>query len=134
MNLTYTIQADTLLSRNQMKGSIMSLSEKTCIPCSGGTPTLNRKKVSEFLSKLSKGWEINTSGHLYRHCSFHNFREAVKFVNLVAKISEKEGHHPDLKIGWGYCLIEIWTHKINGLSESDFILASKIDNLDCMKS
>jgi len=108
--------------------------EMTCIPCSSDIPPLDKEKSTEFLKKLQKEWEIDDFGHLRRYYNFQNFQEAMEFANEVAKISEQEGHHPDLKIGWGYCTIEIWTHKINGLSDSDFFLAAKLDNLGCKTS
>jgi len=102
------------------------LNDKTCIPCQGGTPPLLPEVVSKLLLELGNDWVINESGQLYKEYKFNNFKEAMNFANKVAKIAEKEAHHPDLNILWGKCSISIWTHKINGLTESDFILAAKI--------
>lgn len=108
----------------------MSLSNQSCIPCQGGMPTLSKKESKNLLIELDKEWVINKEGHLYKEYIFNNFIDAMDFANKVADLSEQEGHHPDLKISWGKCSIEIWTHKIKGLSKSDFILASKINNIE----
>lgn len=107
----------------------MDLSGKTCIPCHGKTPPLNLEAANLLLVQINKAWIINSIGHLYRKFSFKNFGDAMNFANDIAKIAEQEQHHPDLSISWGVCAVEIWTHKINGLSESDFYLAAKIDKL-----
>lgn len=109
-----------------MKNSC-SLATKHCIPCKGGVQPLDRTESKKLLKQLQDEWEINSSGHLYRHYKFKDFLTAMKFANKIAAIAEKEGHHPDLTITWGSCSIEIWTHKISGLAESDFILAAKIE-------
>ena len=103
------------------------LINKTCTPCQGGVPPLSADAVEKFLRELKNDWVLNEREHLYKEYIFKNFMGAINFANKVAEIAEKEGHHPDLKITWGKCVIEIWTHKINGLTESDFILAAKID-------
>ncbi len=102
------------------------LIDKVCIPCQGGTPPLDRAMVEKFLAELGADWQINAAGHLYKEYVFDNFMQPLGFLNKIAKIAEHEGHHPDLTIAWGKCVVEIWTHKINGLTESDFILAAKI--------
>src|SRR5437870_209241 len=103
-----------------------NLINKSCVPCKGGTPPLDKAIANKFLTELGASWEINAAGHVYRQFKFENFMEAMIFANKIAEIAEKEGHHPDLAITWGQCGVEIWTHKINGLTESDFILAAKI--------
>lgn len=105
------------------------LAQKTCIPCQGGTPPLKPEIVQSLLSALSPGWHINPTGHLAKQLAFDNFMKPMALANQIATLAEQEGHHPDLTIAWGRCAVEIWTHKINGLTESDFILAAKIDNL-----
>ena len=105
----------------------MSLADKTCVPCRGGIPPLHATKVQELLAQLEKGWELNQDGHIERTYTFNNFAEALAFVNRVGAVAEIEGHHPDLYLAWGKCKIEIWTHKINGLTESDFYMAAKAD-------
>ncbi|MGX6959963.1 MAG: 4a-hydroxytetrahydrobiopterin dehydratase [Rickettsia endosymbiont of Pentastiridius leporinus] len=106
-----------------------SLSEKRCIPCEGGIPPLEKKEIDKLLSELQNDWIINELGHLYKKYKFPDFMEAMEFANKIAEIAEQEAHHPDLTISWEACSVEIWTHKISGLTESDFILAAKIENI-----
>lgn len=84
--------------------------------------------VQKLLIELP-GWSLNAEGHLSKEYKFKDFMEGVRFINQIADIAEREGHHPDLTLSWGLCGVEIWTHKINGLTESDFILAAKIEAL-----
>ncbi len=105
----------------------MSLADNTCVPCRGGIPPLESAKAQELLGQLEKGWELNQAGHLARMYTFSNFADALAFVNRVGAVAEAEGHHPDLYLAWGKCTVEIWTHKINGLTESDFFMAAKAD-------
>ena len=105
----------------------MSLVSKTCIPCHGGIPPLEQNAVKTFLDELQSGWSVNDSGHLIKIYVFPNFISAMEYANKISVVAEEQGHHPDLTISWGKCIVEIWTHKINGLTESDFILAAKID-------
>lgn len=105
----------------------MSLADHDCIPCRGGVPPLERSRVDELLGQLDEGWGLNAAGHLERTYEFRNFRDALAFANRVGEIAEAQRHHPDLHIAWGECTVEIWTHKIGGLTESDFYLAAKID-------
>ena len=87
-----------------------------------------RIKIEKLPVELEKiGWCLNDVGHFYKEYFFKDFREAMDFANKVAELAEKEAHHPNLTISWGMCAIEIWTHDIDGLTESDFILATKID-------
>ena len=103
------------------------LAEKTCIPCRGGVPPLAGDEIEELLTKLPSGWRAIDGHHLQKVFEFKNFREALAFTNDVAKIAEEQRHHPDIHLSWGRVRLEIWTHKINGLTESDFILAAKCD-------
>ena len=107
----------------------MSLADNQCVPCRGGVPPLEPAKVQELLGQLEKGWSLNADGHLERTYEFKNFADALAFVNTVGAIAEDEGHHPDLYLAWGRCKVEIWTHKIQGLTESDFYLAAKADRV-----
>jgi 4a-hydroxytetrahydrobiopterin dehydratase len=84
-------------------------------------------KAQELLKQLERGWQLNKDGHLERLYTFKNFAQALDFVNKVGVVAEAEGHHPDLYLAWGKCKVEIWTHKISGLTESDFYLAAKAD-------
>lgn len=105
------------------------LGHKSCVPCQGGTPSLTLEEVEKLLPELGNGWSLNDVGHLCKEYLFKNFIESMSFANKVTKIAEKEANHPNLKISWGICGIEIWTHKINALTESDFILAAKIESI-----
>ncbi len=106
-----------------------SLSKKNCVPCEGGTPPMTQTDANKLLLELKNNWQMNEAGHLYKQYPFKNFMGALDFANKIAVIAEQEGHHPDLFVSWGTCKVEIWTHKINGLTESDFILASKIEDM-----
>ncbi|MBD0315693.1 MAG: 4a-hydroxytetrahydrobiopterin dehydratase [Nitrospiraceae bacterium] len=105
----------------------MSLADQTCVPCRGGVPPLPPARIEALLKELGRGWSLNAGGHLERLYTFKNFVQALDFVNRIGAIAEAEGHHPDLHLAWGKCKVEIWSHKINGLTESDFYLAAKAD-------
>lgn len=107
----------------------MSLADQKCVPCRGGVPPLSESRVAELLGEIGAAWQLNMAGHLERVYDFPDFASALAFANRVADVAEAEGHHPDLHISWGKCRVEIWTHKINGLTESDFYLAAKADRL-----
>ncbi len=104
------------------------LSTKTCIPCRGGVPPVAGKEL-EDLAKQVPEWKVVEEHHIVRSFTFPDFRQALAFVNKVGEVAESQGHHPDILLAWGKAEISIWTHKINGLTESDFILAAKIDKL-----
>ena len=104
------------------------LASRKCVPCRGGVPPLKGEEVSKLSAQL-QGWEVVNEHHLKKTYKFKDFREALVFVDRVGNLAEEEGHHPDICFGWGWAEITIWTHKIGGLSESDFILAAKIDQL-----
>ena len=107
----------------------MSLTQKTCVPCQGGIPPLTPEEAKGFLEQVP-GWELNdTSDRLYRKFKFDDFVASLDFVNKVGAIAEEEGHHPDIFFGWGYADIVVFTHKIQGLHENDFILAAKVNEL-----
>ncbi len=105
-----------------------NLAGKTCVPCRGGTPPLKGEEI-EGLRRQVPEWEVVEEHHLRRRLRFKNFREALSFVNLVGELAEEQGHHPDVCFGWGYAELTVWTHKIDGLTESDFIFAAKVDVL-----
>ncbi len=107
----------------------MSLADNACVPCRGGVPSLEPAKVQELLGQLEPGWELNQAKHLERLYTFSNFAEALAFVNGVGAVAEAEAHHPDIYLAWGKCKVEIWTHKIGGLTESDFYFAAKADRV-----
>ncbi len=102
------------------------LAEKQCVPCRGGIPPLTAEEISPLLEQISN-WEVVENHHIQKTFKSENFRSALDFVNRVGEIAEEQGHHPDLYLAWGKVEVKIWTHKINGLNESDFILAAKID-------
>ena len=108
------------------------LVKKKCKPCEGGVIPFDVSEIHKYQKKMD-GWEItkekNEIFFLIKKFNFKNFLESQKFVNNVGIIAEKEGHHPDISFGWGYSEIKITTHAIKGLSENDFILAAKIDQI-----
>lgn len=103
-----------------------NLASRQCVPCRGGVPPMRGDEIIEFLKELD-GWDVIEEHHLRKNFQFKDFREALVFVKQLGELAESQGHHPDITFGWGYAEIKIWTHKIDGLSESDFILAAKID-------
>lgn len=105
------------------------LAKKNCIPCRGGTPPLKGPELKFLNDKLGQGWQVLEEHHLEKEYAFKNFKEALDFTVKVGELSEQQGHHPDIYLAWGKVKLTLWTHKIEGLSESDFILAAKIDLL-----
>lgn len=107
----------------------MSLSEKTCVPCKGGVEPMQRDEAERYLVQ-TPGWELtHEATRLHREFRFKNFAQALEFVNKVGEIAETQSHHPEIAFGWGHVTVEIWTHKIHGLHENDFILAAKVNEL-----
>jgi len=104
------------------------LSSKQCVPCRGGVPALRGEGITKLQDQLAD-WKVVNEHHLQKSYRFKNFHEAQTFVNRVGDLAEEQGHHPDICFGWGQAEITIWTHKIDGLTESDFILAAKIDEI-----
>ena len=104
------------------------LAEKKCIPCRGGVPPLTADEIAPLLDQL-QGWEVVEGHHLRKLVRFPDFATALALVNQVGDVAEAEDHHPDIYLAWGKVEITLWTHKINGLTESDFVLAAKIDRL-----
>jgi 4a-hydroxytetrahydrobiopterin dehydratase len=107
----------------------MKLSEKKCVPCEGGVPKLSPGQAKDYNEKLNQPWEIIDDMKISRSFEFDDFVQTMKFVNKVADISEEEQHHPVMHVFYGKVTIEIWTHAILGLSENDFILAAKIEEI-----
>jgi 4a-hydroxytetrahydrobiopterin dehydratase len=105
-----------------------NLSSKTCVPCRGGIPPLKGKGLADLHQQVPQ-WEIIDDHHITRTFTFPDFRKALEFVNKVGDLAESQGHHPDIVLAWGRAQITLWTHKINGLTESDFIMAAKIDEI-----
>src|SRR5262245_36315011 len=104
------------------------LADKKCVPCRGGVPPLNAAEIVPLLQQLH-GWEVENDRKLIKSFPFKNFVDPVKFVNAITEVAETEGHHPDLYVRWGEVKVYIWTHKVDGLTESDFIMAAKIDKV-----
>ena len=106
-----------------------ALAEKECVPCKGGVAPLKGKDLAQLHSELNPGWQIINEHHLEREFKFKDFREALRFTNQVGELAEEQGHHPDIYLSWGKVKVTTWTHKIDGLTESDFVLAAKVDRL-----
>ena len=104
------------------------LASKTCVPCRGGVPALKGAELAA-LSHQVPLWQVVDEHHVTRKFEFPDFRKALTFVNRVGEVAEQQGHHPDILLAWGRAEITVFTHKIDGLTESDFILAAKIDKL-----
>ena len=103
------------------------LAKKTCIPCRGGVPPLKGTQLADLQEKLKNDWKIINEHHLEKEYSFKNFKEALDFTIKVGELAENQDHHPDIFLTWGKVKVTIWTHKIDGLTESDFIFAAKTD-------
>jgi 4a-hydroxytetrahydrobiopterin dehydratase len=106
----------------------MELEKRKCIPCEGGIPALKEDEILEYITVV-KGWVIKDNKKIIKTLHFVNFKHTMSFVNEVAKLAEKEGHHPVMHVSYGSVEIELWTHAIDGLSENDFIVAAKIDKI-----
>ena len=123
------VEGSTPFARSKFMNDLI---KKKCVPCEGGAVPFDTSEIHKYQKKVD-GWNIikNDKGIylLEKKFSFKNFLESQKFVNEIGKISEDEGHHPDILFGWGYAKIKIFTHAIKGLAESDFILAAKIDKI-----
>lgn len=105
------------------------LADGKCIPCRGGVPPLQGFERDELLLRLGNGWQVVDGHHLSKNFTFANFRQALDFANRIGGLAEAENHHPDLHLAWGKVGVEIWTHKIDGLTESDFVFAAKTELL-----
>src|SRR5688572_5316114 len=103
-----------------------ALADKTCVPCRGGVPPLTADQIRPLQAQVPD-WSVAGDHHIERNFTFPDFKSALDFVNRIGAIAEEQGHHPDITLSWGRVGVQIWTHKINGLTESDFILAAKID-------
>jgi len=109
--------------------SASELARKECEPCRGGVPPLEGRELEELLHRLNSGWEVVDAHHVEKTFEFDDFVGALDFVNRVGELAEEQSHHPDIHLTWGKARIQIWTHKIDGLTESDFVLAAKIEEL-----
>ena len=104
-----------------------NLAEKECVPCKGGIPPLKGSALTSLLPDLGGGWSVISEHHLEKEYRFKNFREALNFTIRVGELAEAQAHHPDIYLAWGKVKLTVWTHKIDGLTESDFVLAAKAD-------
>ncbi len=105
------------------------LNQKTCVPCQGGIDPLNPSEIEKLISKIDEKWEVKNNKKIQKEYNFNSYLEAISFVNKIADLAEKEGHHPYIHINFKNVIVIIFTHKIDGLHENDFILASKCDLL-----
>ena len=106
-----------------------ALAEKECVPCKGGVAPLKGADLIGLSRELQPGWRVVNEHHLEKEYKFKDFREALAFTNRVGELAEAQGHHPDIYLAWGKVKLTLWTHKIDGLTESDFVLAAKADQL-----
>jgi 4a-hydroxytetrahydrobiopterin dehydratase len=106
-----------------------ALAEKECVPCKGGVPPLKGQELAQLKQQLASEWKVVNEHHLEREYKFKDFRQALDFTNKVGELAEAQGHHPDIFLAWGKVKLTIWTHKVDGLTESDFVLAAKADRL-----
>ena len=107
----------------------MELAQKQCVPCRGGIPPLKGNPLQTLFKRLESGWKIIDEHHLQKDYTFDSYQEAVRFTNLIADLAESEGHHPELLLSFQNVRVSIWTHKIDGMVESDFIFAAKSDQI-----
>lgn len=105
------------------------LASKQCVPCRGGVPPLEGDELRAIHDRLGGDWRVVDGHHLEKTFEFENFRQALDFTNRLGELAEEQGHHPDIHLSWGKVRVEIWTHAIDGLTESDFVLAAKTDRL-----
>ena len=117
------------LVRDRRSSGSASLANEECIPCRGGVSPLKGPELERMAGELGSVWRVVNEHHLEKEFRFPDFEQALSFTNAVGAIAEREGHHPDIHLAWGKVRIEIWTHKINGLTRSDFVLAAKIDRI-----
>ena len=111
------------------KWSMSALAEKKCVPCKGGVSPLKGTDLASLAGELAGDWQVVGEHHLEKEYPFQDFREALAFTNQVGELAEAQGHHPDIYLAWGKVRLTVWTHKINGLTESDFVFAAKADRL-----
>ena len=104
------------------------IADKTCVPCRGGVPPLKGRELAKLHTSVPK-WIVENEHHIHREFRFPDFKLALEFVNRAGALAEEQGHHPDILLAWGKAEFTLWTHKIDGLTESDFIMAAKIDRL-----
>lgn len=112
-----------------MNGQSCDLASRECIPCKGGVPPLEGAALQALAAQLENGWTVVAGHHIEKEYAFRNFRDALAFTNRVGELAESVRHHPDIFLAWGRVKLQVWTHKIDGLTESDFVFAAKADTL-----
>jgi len=105
------------------------LTNRVCVPCQGGMPPLKGKKLKTLQNQLGNDWNVIDEHHLEKEWELDDFQTALDFTNRIGSLAEEQGHHPDIYLTWGKVGVKMWTHKIDGLTDSDFILAAKIDSI-----
>ena len=113
----------------QKTGQETCLVDRACVPCKGGEPPLAGEALEKLKNQLGGEWNVVDGHHLERQFKFDNFKQALEFTNKVGELAERVGHHPDIHLGWGKVKLTVWTHKIGGLSEADFVFAAKVNQL-----
>jgi 4a-hydroxytetrahydrobiopterin dehydratase len=124
----YALKGFASMADATEESAMSDLANKTCVPCRGGVPPLAGEELAKLSREVPK-WKVIDGHHITRNFEFPDFAKALAFVNKVGAVAEEQGHHPDIFLTWGKVDITTRTHKINGLTESDFILAAKIDRL-----
>ena len=108
--------------------TVSELSKKSCVPCREGATALKGKELHDYFSQI-EGWTLVNEHELTKTYKFKDFAQALAFVNRIGKLADEEDHHPDIQLSWGKARVELWTHKVDGLTENDFIFAAKVDAL-----
>lgn len=105
------------------------LAARECVPCKGGVAPLKGDALRDLAERIGHGWTIVDEHHLEKTFPFKDFKQALEFTNTIGALAEQQGHHPDIHLAWGKTVVTLWTHKIDGLTESDFVMAAKIETL-----
>jgi 4a-hydroxytetrahydrobiopterin dehydratase len=123
----HRVSADEFAAWIRRREPQRSLADETCVPCTGGVPAVKGEELAVLSASLGGGWRVVDEHHLEKELTFPDFALALAFTNRVGAIAEAEGHHPDIYLAWGKVRVTIWTHKVDGLTRADFVLAAKID-------
>ena len=105
------------------------LASKDCVPCKGGVAPISGEGLTALYAALGGGWNVVNEHHLEKEFRFPDFRTALGFTNRIGELAESVNHHPDIQLSWGKVKVTVWTHKIGGMSEADFVFAAKVDAL-----
>jgi 4a-hydroxytetrahydrobiopterin dehydratase len=115
------------LTLDSVMTTLDDLAGQACVACKGGVPPLKGDALNKYTGQLGNGWQVIQEHHLEKEYKFKDFRQALDFTNRIGELAEKENHHPDIYLAWGKVKVTLWTHKIDGLTESDFVMAAKIE-------